>query len=155
VGTADLKELAEAERAVFEIDHNELAAEMMADWHVPILFCDAARMQDMKQEEDFAARSRTAQFARILHLSGNIARVLTEGTVDRETLTGLVLEANSMGITPEVYQEVFDAINQEWRELGKILSVRTREVPPLVDLYTQAQRQRITLAVDDTKRDEQ
>jgi two-component system cell cycle response regulator len=151
VGTANLKELAEAERAVFDIDHNELTAEMMADWHIPILFCDAARMQDIKQEDEFAGRSRTAQFARVLHLSGAVARVLTGTTADRDALSGLVLEANSMGITPEVYHEVFDAINREWRELGEILSVRTRIVPPSVELYTQAQRQRDTLDLGEVK----
>jgi len=154
VGTANLRELAEAERAVFEIDHNELTAEMMADWHMPILFCDATRMQHIKQEDEFAARSRTAQFARVLHLSGTIAQVLTEPAVDRETLSGLVVEANSMGIAPEVYHEVFDAINREWRELGEILSVRTRKVPPLADLYSEAERQRATLDMCEVKRDE-
>jgi len=154
VGASNLKELAEAERAVFEIDHNELAAEMMADWHIPILFCDAARMQDIKQEDEFAARSRTAQFARVLYLSGTIARVLTETTVNRDTLSGLVLEANSMGITPDVYHEVFDTINREWRELGEILSVRTRAVPPSADLYAQAQSQRDTLDHGEVKTSE-
>lgn len=58
VGAENPRELAEAERAVFEIDHNELTAELIADWQMPVLFCDAVRMQDCEQENGFATHSR-------------------------------------------------------------------------------------------------
>lgn len=151
VGTEDLQKLAEAERDAFEIDHNELTAEMMADWHMPVLFCDAVRIQDTQHGDGSAACSRTAQLAHVLHLAGSLAQVLTQSTVYRDTLSGLVLEANNVGITPDVYHEVFDTINEEWRELGRILSVRTRAVPPLAELYTQAQERRASLDADEAR----
>lgn len=139
------EELSKIERAVCGIDHNELAAEMMGDWHMPAIFRDAVRIQDDPGGGGLEPASRVYQFARVLHLAGSVSRILVHPTVYRETLSTLVLESNGLGIGPHVYHEVFDAISQEWRDAGQILSVRTRRVPSLAEIYTQAQEQRSIL----------
>ncbi|MGB2985378.1 MAG: HDOD domain-containing protein [Phycisphaerae bacterium] len=135
----DSEELAEVEQAVFGIDHNELAAEMMGDWHMPVIFQEAVRAQGAPDKGNLEPDSRAVLFARILHLAGSIAWVLTRPTVYRDDLSTLVLEANRLRISPHIYHEVFDAIANEWREAGSIFSVRTRRVPPLAEIYSQAQ----------------
>ncbi len=138
-------ELAELEREVFDIDHDDLSAEMMRDWHMPTIFCEAVRVQSSPESGEYDADSRCCLVARILNLAGPIAQVLTRQSVSSETLTALVPEANRLGISPYCYYETFDAISHEWREAGAILSVRTRPVPPLSEIFAQAQEQKALL----------
>lgn len=150
VTTDNPEELNELEQAAFGINHDELAAEMMADWHIPVIFCEAVRAQTKAGTVELDPDSRVCLLARILHLSGSISRVLVRPTVYRDTLATLVREANSLQVTPYVYHELFDATSQEWREVGAILSVRTRPVPPLAEIYSHAQERRALLDAMET-----
>ena len=144
------RELAAVEHTMFGIDHNELAANMMAEWYMPEIFCNATRMQGNPDAEEGGNNVRERQFARILHLAGSFSYVLTRPTIYKDTLSSLVLEANQLGITPQVCHEVFDAISQEWRGSGAIFSVATRDVPTLAELYAQALDQEETATSPDT-----
>lgn len=139
------EELNGLEQAAFDINHDVLAAEMMTDWHMPAIFCEAVRTQTTVGATDLDPDSRVCLFARVLHLCGSISLVLVRPTVYRDTLSTLVREANSLHVTPYVYHEMFDAISQEWCEVGAILSVRTRLVPPLAEVYSHAQERRAVL----------
>jgi HD-like signal output (HDOD) protein len=169
VATSDPDSLCAAEKTSFGIDHHELAAEMMADWHMPVVFREAVRVrptgpaswlatsklacQSVPQADaggqDIDPGSRVCQFARILRLVGNIAPILTQPTVYYDTLSALAQEANSMGISPYHCHEMLDAIAQEWRDAGRILSVRTRHVPPLAEVYAQARQRQERFAERD------
>jgi HD-like signal output (HDOD) protein len=126
-------ELTEIERAAFETDHNELAAMMMADWHLPAIFCEAVQAQEAPEAGYVKPNSRAHLLARMLSLSGSISGVLTRPTVFQDTLSMLLRDANRLGISPCVFHETFDAISQEWREAGRVFSVRTRSLPPLAE----------------------
>lgn len=142
-------DLAVIEREAFGIDHEQLAAAMMSDWHMPRVFCDAVLIQSAVNGIDFESDARHERFARILHLSDLIASVLTHSTVYCDTLSALVIESNQVGIAPQVYHEMFDGISQEWREVGAILSVKTRRVPPIAEIYERAEERRETLGATD------
>ena len=131
-------QLAQAERAAFEINHHELAAEMMAEWHIPEVFRPAVRAQDNPDTGDLEIGSRTHHFARVLQLAGAIARLLPRSTVHHETLSTLVVQANRLGIMPDVYYDVFASISREWRETGAIFAVGTRRGPSLAEICAQA-----------------
>ncbi|MBI4719480.1 MAG: HDOD domain-containing protein [Planctomycetes bacterium] len=141
----DRYELAEIEQAVFEIDHNELAAQMMTDWHMPRLFCDAVRAQDHPDDCAPQAGSRAHFMAQILHLARSIALIMPASVVEREALAAVVVEARRLGIAPDVFTDLFDTISRDWHEVGEVLSVRTRRVPSLAELYTQARQRRAQL----------
>jgi len=145
VATDGSEQLVEIERRVFGIDHNKLAAEMMSDWHLPVLFCDAVRAQGAPDTTDIEPNPRTHLLARILHLGGFISLILTQPTVHRDTLSVLVQDADRLSISPYVFHETFDAISREWCEAGGIFSVRTRLVPPLAEIYSQAREYRESL----------
>ena len=138
-------ELVNIEREVLEIDHNELSAEMLADWHLPEVFCDAVRHQDSTPPGTSEVGSRSEQLARILHVAGSLVPVLTHPKVYRDSLSRLVNQANRLGIKPDVFQVLFDSLGHEWREAGVILSVTTRNVPPLAEIYAQAHARRDAL----------
>lgn len=137
----DEQELIKIEHTMFDVDHNELSARMMEVWHIPVIFCDAVRYHGNPDIEDENGDICDRQLARILHLAGSFSYILTRSTIYRDTLSSLVLEANQLGISPEVCHEVFDAITQEWRDSGAIFSVKTHRVPTLAELYSQTSGQ--------------
>jgi HD-like signal output (HDOD) protein len=137
--------LIEIEREMFEIDHSELSGRMMSEWNLPAVFCDAVRFQDDPESDDPALAERPQQLARILHLSGSVAIVLTTSYARRDALTDIVNEGTHIGIRPDVFYDVFDSIRDEWREAGAIFSVPTRKVLPLVELYARARENRDAL----------
>jgi len=137
--TDEPQKLATIERTTFNIDRYELTAEMMGDWHIPAIFREAARAQGLPDQANLEPGSRTLIFAKILHLSGVVARILTHPTIYRDMLSALVFEANQLGISPHIYHDVFDAISEEWRQVAGIFSVRTRRVPSLAEMYSLAQ----------------
>ena len=149
---ADLPgELVKIEQEVLEIDHNELSAEMLADWHLPEVFCDAVRHQDPTAPGVLEPGSRAEQLARILHLAGSLAPMMTHPKVYRDSLSHLVNQANRLGIKPDVFPELFDSVGHEWREAGAILSVTTRSVPSLAEIYAQAHARRDALGEPQTR----
>jgi HD-like signal output (HDOD) protein len=137
------------EEATFDIDSYDLAAEMMADWHMPEIFRSAVRAQKDLSAAEFEIGSRIYQFAHMLHLAGAVARVLPRSTVYRDTVSQILLEANRLGIAPDAYHEVFDAISREWREAGAVFSIRTRHVPPLEEIYTLARERQTVLECEE------
>lgn len=140
----DVAQLLKTEREVLEIDHNELAAEMFADWYLPESFQVAVRAQDGGEVEP-AADSPGGRLTRILHLAGSVAAVLADPVVYREALAAMVNEAHRLGIRPDILPADFDLIGTEWRETGTVFSVPARRVPPLAEIYAQARRARGSL----------
>jgi HD-like signal output (HDOD) protein len=148
----DGDEFLEQEKSAFGLNHNELAAEWMADWYLPAVFCDAVRNQTAPDAGTLNEDSRALRFARILHFTRSIALVLTSPTVYRDTLSTLAEEAHHLGITPYVCHEMLDAIAREWLEVGDILSVRARPVPPLAEIYAQARERQEDLVENANER---
>lgn len=148
VAAADPGNLVEIESSTFGINHNELAAEMMADWRLPAIFCEAVRAQDAPDAENLKLHPHACQLAHTLYLTGSIALVLTQRTVYRDTLSVLAEEAARQGIDPYVCYEMLDAISEEWRDAGSIFSVETPRVRPLAEIYDQAQERQGILEED-------
>ncbi len=129
-------DLNEIERDMYELDHNELAAEMMADWRLPAVFCEAVRLQDSPGSEELDPGSDVAQLARILHSSVKIARILVGPSVPKAVLTSATVQAGRLGLGPELFANAFDSIGHEWQTIGPIFDVATRTVLPLAEIYS-------------------
>lgn len=130
--------LLDLERQAFQIDHDELTAEMMADWHLPNVFCDAARFQETPDQDTLPRHPRSQTLSRLINFAGIAASVLASHVVRRERLAALVLSASRLGIQPDVTAEVFDAIAWEWRQMGEVFHVKTRPARALAEFYTAA-----------------
>lgn len=127
------------EREIFGLNHNELTAEMMADWHLHPCFCDAVKNQDVSGREGAANISRADQFRQLLRVAGTIASVVAESEAQDEALARMAEETASTGVSQEMLDTLFDAIVKDWRETGCVFSVTTREVPSLEQLREYAQ----------------
>ncbi len=131
----DPRQLIETEREAFDFDHNDLAAAMMADWHLPAIFRDAVRYQDSPDEHNLDLTSDLGQLAQLLNLAGVLSLVLTRSRIHRETMTTVVDRADRLDVTRDALANIFDSISEEWCAHGAIFDVGTRKVPPFVELY--------------------
>lgn len=132
------EELAQLEKSMFGIDHYQLASAMMVEWHLPDIFANAVRHQGDPDAFQEPASVRELQLAKMMHLSGYFASILTCPVIYRDRLSLMLLKANSIGIPPEMCQKVFDLICADWQESGLIFSVQTKQIPPYEELYSAA-----------------
>ena len=134
----NIGELVKRERAMFEIDHIDLTAEMMDDWGLPSDCSNAIRRQNGLVTEGVELSAITARLAENLHLASSIAFVLIRPEAKLEGLNRIVNEAAQLGIPPGDFHAMFDSISREWRDLAAVFAVSRRRVPPLATLYSQA-----------------
>jgi HD-like signal output (HDOD) protein len=140
--------LIQRERKAYQIDHAALAAEMMADWRSPEVLIEAVGHQYGPAGVEYRTGAPARSMARLLQLAALIGSILTEKLPHRDLQFALVMQANRIGITPESLTELFDRIRIEWQELGRIMSIGTRPVPPLSEVYARA-RQLAELTADE------
>ncbi len=141
-GASDADGLLCLEREAFGLDQNELSAEMLADWRLPELICNAVRFQGAPDRAGADSGSRSAQLARVLHLAGAIATRLVQPEAALERLAMLAGEAEALGIPGTQFDAFFEANVSEWHEAGAILSVPTAAVPSLAELRARIQEAR-------------
>lgn len=132
-GSPDLKEF---EREMFELDRNELAAEMMTDWGLPSDLCEAVRYQDCPGSEHLDPDSRVGQIARTLHLAVALSNILIRRPVSRGVLSSVIREARRIGLHFEMFAHVFDSIGRKWQTYATIFGVEARPVPTLGEIYS-------------------
>ncbi len=145
----DEAKLSELEKARFEINHSALAAEMMADWHLPEVFCDAVRYQDDPSNGEIRELPRSQQLARIIKWGGMVSQAMLNPSVSATVLDKIIDESGSLGISPDDCQRIFNTARQDWASMGSIFEVGTREVLPFEELIEQARTRRDDLLTDD------
>ncbi|MFQ5494555.1 MAG: HDOD domain-containing protein [Phycisphaerae bacterium] len=128
--------LSAVELSEFGINHNELAQEMMSDWRLPDAYCRATRTQDAPDKVGEECEAQVAPLARILHLSGAVAGLLTVGEASR--LMDLETMLGSLNAPVEEFGPLFEVVAREWAAAAAILSVRSRRVPSLSEIYAAA-----------------
>lgn len=130
------------EQDTFAINHNVLAGEMMADWGLAGVFCDAVRNQDKPDLAGSSLEPRTAHLGGVLYLGGKVATLLTDSPNHPDDFPPMTQAANRVGLDPCAFSDVFDTIREEWRHIGQILNVKTQRVAPLIELRAEAIRGR-------------
>ncbi len=139
-GTGNIEALCAEERTAFGMDHRELSARMMADWRLPIPFCDAARAVGARPTERGipGGDSRGAPLEAVLDFAAAVASLVVGREVLRQNLTHLVSKAASLEIHPDRIADKFRSIADDWTATSGAFSLKTREVPPLGELYARA-----------------
>jgi|CXWL01.1.fsa_nt_gi diguanylate cyclase (GGDEF)-like protein len=141
--------LGQLECRQFGLDHNELAALMMADWHLPALFCEAVRNQD-SVERAGDTPSRALNVARILRVSEAIATLLVKPTPYQDDVATMLGTAQECGVTQTVISTVYESARESWREACAVFSVTANDTVSLPELHCRASREcRQVLVVDD------
>jgi len=139
-------ELALAEREVFGIDHLEVAEAMLLDWKLPEIHGLAIRsflepmepMEPMEEESDLGSAGNALRTA--LRAAAPIADLLLSDEAEQLRLAGGLEPVRKLaGVDRPHFQELFDAIVSEWRDWGRVLSVKTMKVQPLAELLVRAE----------------
>ncbi len=143
------EDLIQVEFAVFGIDHGQLTRFLMQDWHMPGVFSEAVGLLSAPPDIAGDGSPRAVEFSNVLGLASSFSDVLTQPEVFRDRLSKLTIEAHRLGISPAMCHDVFDVVAEEWREVGEILSLKTRRVLPLAEIYTLAKERRDALREDD------
>lgn len=139
------EELRESERRFARVDHVELSAAMLEMWHFPRVYCDAVRGNASgPASEPPCTRSRL--FAGVLRFADQVADLMTTPARCPRSGGSVVLAANALGIFPDAFPPVFDAIAEEWRETGRVLTVATHAVPPFAEILREAAERREELS---------
>ncbi len=140
----------ELERDAFGIDHNELAAEMMSEWHLADFFGQAVKHQNATDIEALDIDERCKRLITQLQLSDAFASTLVTPKIYQEDLQKVVDVGVSMNLKPETLFDAFDLAKTEWHELGTIYAVQTsKSVPSLRDSHGRASRDQVPILIVD------
>lgn len=130
------------ENEVFGINHNELTAEMMAEWFLPELFRKAVVAQDDPDHSDLDPDSRPLRLARTLQLSGFVSKAFTQARLSRSAMSAIDGALKHLGIQRPAFEADFEVIKDHWQSAGQIFSIETGEVPALKEIYATAAEHR-------------
>lgn len=137
--TKDL-DLAGLEQQTFEMDHRELGAAMLRDWHLPDPYAHAIETFAANAADDPANSDRVASMLRLLlRVSAAIARLLLDEPANRPALWPQVeVWAKEIQMSTQELIATCDQIAREWQDWGKTLAIRTSKVDPFTDIAAHA-----------------
>ncbi len=123
-------ELTVAERERFAIDHNELGAALLEDWHLPRLFVSAVFHHETPEHARVPEGSREFVIGHVLHLAARLADFCVAREDDRKArIPELILAAAKTGLEETGLAKLCDETVVQWQDWGKILEVKTQDVP--------------------------
>ncbi len=142
--------LLDRERNAFGIDQNELTANMLSDWRIADVFCDAVKGQDDEPTREEKGASRPRRISCLLYLSDVIASVISRPEIYQEDLLELRQAAANAGMDTDTLNDYVEKLNADWPMIASVLAVDGHEVPPLRESYGRASREHHrVLVVDD------
>lgn len=143
--------LLEREKKSFGLNHNELAADMMADWHLPPSYCLAVRFQkspdcarrlqpDSPEEAILDILDQQDWYLHMLKFTGTMSSILMQPQIrlSKTVLDHAVGQADHLGLAPSRFAREYDSITSEWEEISAILEIKTTETLPWDQMYRQA-----------------
>ncbi|MEO8038359.1 MAG: HDOD domain-containing protein [Betaproteobacteria bacterium] len=148
------------EREMFRTDHNELCAALLDEWMLPRIFVSTVFHQEDPAQGNWPDGSRELTLCNILHLSVRLGDYCVANDAVRATMAAdLIFDAARVGIDSDALALVTDQVVVEWREWGRILEVKTADLPPFSSLAkaaAQAKAAGVALAppVPDAKADD-
>lgn len=128
-------ELVELERELFQIDHNDLTARLMADWNLPPPVCDAVRLQCETEADDFDLQADPQRLAGVLATAATLAdHIVYGGTAP----AGLVRQASRLGLDPALLSSLIGDILPHWREMVDIFELDDLSDEEIKSIYAEA-----------------
>ena len=128
--------LDELEFTEFGLTHNQLTAELLADWGMPPLFQNIALHCEAPDGAGFAEGSRDWRLLNVLHVANYLALVcLAQEPQRHKMVSRLVLLAARLGVETDMLTELGDKAVKEWREWSKLFGIRAVEAPPFAELF--------------------
>jgi HD-like signal output (HDOD) protein len=131
---SDPAELAEAERAVFEIDAELLSALMLRAWGLPAYH--AALTAAASRDGDTTAHD--AAILQTCRVGGLVARLLVAAHVTRHQIAAAMRAMAELGVGAESAGHLFPDIIANYEAAGSEMRIKTPSVPSLAEIYARA-----------------
>lgn len=133
-----LSELVTVERQQFATDHNELTAELMADWGLPKVLVEPTLHHEQPAGGKFADGSRVFTLCYSLHLAGYLADLcLAPENARPAMLPNLFLLGSRVALDAEKVTAIADRTVHDWQDWGQLLEVPAHPLPPLTEIAAQ------------------
>lgn len=130
-------ELRQAETSSFGLDHAALSAELLEDWGLPEIFCQAVRYHEIPGESPFPPGSRTQALTNALHFSAKVGQLLNLDDVQRwERLPSLYHAAAQLGLEDTDVPPLVEGVVRQWQDWGRELRLPTREFSDIHSLLS-------------------
>lgn len=123
------------EREKFRTDHNELCAALLEDWMLPRIFVNTVFHQEQPELGTWPEGSRESMLCNILHLSVRVGDYCAATDSGRAAMVAdLIFDAARVGLDADALALLTDQVVVEWREWGRILEVKTSDLPAFANL---------------------
>jgi len=126
------RELLEAERAEFGIDHAELSGEMLANWGLPDIFATAVRHHEFPLDAPCAPGTRAHALMMTLNLSARIGNLLIHDEAQRwEMVPSLFNAAAQIGLEADAVPPLVEEVVAGWHDWARELKLPTKNYSDL------------------------
>ncbi len=130
----NLTELAlrETEVANFGLDHAALSADLLTDWGLPEIFCNAVHYHELPNEAPFPPGSRAHALTVALHFSTKVGQLLNMDATQRwERVPSLYHAAAQLGLEDQEVPPLVENVVALWQDWGRELHLPTPEFQDL------------------------
>jgi two-component system, cell cycle response regulator len=117
------RELIELERELFDIDHNDLTARLMADWGLPSRVCDAVYLQYETGTPGFDLQTDPGRLASVLAAATMVAEHIVYGTREEGAPEELMEHASRLGVATSMLPDLIGDVIPHWREMVGIFDL--------------------------------
>jgi diguanylate cyclase (GGDEF)-like protein len=137
--------LAEIEQECLGINHRELAAALMQDWHLPQRYSDVVVLVGSGRDPGELEEAESARTARVLLAARDLARALTTpsdapAATCRRRLAELEDLRARLQLDEAALEGLWGRIAESWRQWGDAMRVRAQQQVSISDLRAAAQR---------------
>ena len=129
------KELLNLETQRFGIDHLEVAACLLEDWGLPMIFLQAVEHHEFPDQANFPLGSGAHALTQAIHFATLLGKACVADTTARwQLLPTLYHVGAQLGISVESMASTFDNVTATWQEWGALLEVSTPILPSLSEI---------------------
>lgn len=127
------------EDQAFAMNHRELGAAMLADWGVPDALVQPVRFHEHPEAAGCDEGSRAAGLMQCLVLARAIAQLCLAPESEHSRLMPPMLRLSSrLGLGRGEFVALCERVGRDWGEWGKLLQIRTEDVPGFGELSVEA-----------------
>ena len=136
---ANLEAALKREREHLQTDHIEMTAALLEEWMLPRIFVNAVTYHEDPPSGQYPEGSRESTLCYLLNLATKIGSFCAADDQRRKAmLPDLIFDGARIGLDADALGLLSDQVVSEWKEWGRVLEVKTGEVPPFSALVQAA-----------------
>ncbi len=127
--------LAELERQVLQVDHNELTATILTDCGIPHALVEPVYYHEAPESSGFTEGSRPYRLAHLFYHAKQLADLgLAQDAQRSRIVPELMLLGGKIGLNVEDLGDLVDRIYTHWRDWGTLLNVPANILPTFAEM---------------------